>query len=108
MSKHTYRPDAKSVAERIMRRMGDRPTGVDAPFGIEGRTGEVGWAGEPDQTILGVADLAAVVGGAVQSYRLRFDPVDDRSDLCRPFFVAGDRVLPVNVFVRRRGAAGQA
>lgn len=108
MRKHTYRPDLKSVVERVVRRMDDPLVRVDAPFNIESRMGDASWTGEPDQTTLGVAELAAIVGGALQNYRLRFDPMEDRSDLYRPFLVSGGDATPVDVFVRRRGSAGEA
>lgn len=108
MRKHTYRPDMKSVIERVVRNMDDHLVRVAAPFNIERHMGNAGWAGQPDQTILGVAELAAIVGGEVESYRPRFDPLDDECDLYRPFLVSCANAMPVDVFVCCRGIAGEA
>lgn len=104
MIKHTYRPDAKSVVERLMGRFAVR-LDVDKALNIEALSGD---ADERVAPVLGMDGLTAMLGDTLESYRLRFDPLDDDADLYQPMLVYGDQAVAVDVFVRRRGASGEA
>ena len=104
---HTYRPDMKSAVERVMRSLA-LCRDLDACPGVDGRMDGTGLPVWSAPAVLGVAELADLVGGALGGYHLRFDPTDDHADFCRPVLVRGDQAVAVDVFVRRRGTSGEA
>lgn len=107
MNKHTYRPDMKSVVERVMGTISGR-SDLNALLDVEKCVDEMELPGWSAPTTLGVAELADVMGRTLGSYSLHFEASKDRADQYRPMLVCGNRAVAVDVFVRRHGTSGEA
>lgn len=107
MNKHTYRPDMKSVVERIVGSLAGRRD-LDAILKTGGCTDGIGSSGPSAPAVLGGAGLADITDGLMRSYHLRFESTADRAGPYRPMLVFGDRAVAVDVFVRRGVTSGEA